>query len=431
MRFFAAGLLVLGATAQDPVSWKLDREGTGAMTPGAKVVLVATARIQDGWALYSVTQRPGGPIPTRISIPARQVVEADGDIVCDPPLRKHDPNFDMEVEYHAGAVTCRLPARIAAGAAGQHKVRVEARYQVCNDQICLPPKTADMETTVTVGRDAVVRAAQWMPPCACDSEAWKASVEGADFHRTRRLDEASAAYARALKLAPARDPSAAEREAILRFAPGVLAHPRDPFPLRDAAAVMHPKLPWIAYHFFWEDDIDFPDDNDPCDHELMWVELDEARAKVVSYYTYFHGRLLKGEPRDGIVTVVVQWGKHGTMPLDWRGIHVVADSGDVEASHIKLMNQGIPLEVYNRATWVKLSTVGRQSQESPLARGWPLKFTGDWEDFIDFSKPVDIAARLKEKNMMRVGWFSNAVINRHFLRYNFSAKTEWPPAVCR
>ncbi|MGH9674663.1 MAG: protein-disulfide reductase DsbD N-terminal domain-containing protein [Bryobacteraceae bacterium] len=428
---FAFGLLTLAAAAQDPVSWTLQREGTDPVSPGARVVLIATARIQDGWALYSVTQRPGGPIPTRISIPAGQVVAADGEIVCDPPSRKHDPNFDMEVESHAGAVTCRVPARIAAGAAGQHKVRVEARYQVCNDQICLPPKTAGMETTLTAGRTAALRASQWMPSCASDNtEAWRASVEGADFHRTRRLDEASAAYARALKLAPARDPSPAEREQILKFAPRVLAHPRDPFPMLDAAAVMHAKYPWIAYHFFWEDDIDFPDDNDPCDHELMWVEMDGTRTKVISYYTYFHGRLLKGEPKDGAALVVVQWGKHGTMPLDWRSLRLVADSGDVEASHLKL-NEGIPLEDYNRATWLKLSTIGRQSQDSPLARGWPLKFTGAWDDFVDFSKPVDIAARLVGKGFMKVGWFNNAVINRHFLRYNFSAKTEWPPALCR
>ena len=32
--------------------------------------------------------------------------------------------------------------------------------------------------------------------------------------------------------------------------------------------------------------------------------------------------------------------------------------------------------------------------------------------------------------MMMVSYFNNAVINRHFLRYNFAAKTEWPPELC-
>ncbi len=278
---------------------------------------------------------------------------------------------------------------------------------------------------------AAQRATQWMPPCACDSaEARKAAVEGADAHRTRRLDDASAAYARALKAAPSRDPSPAEMALVKRFAPRVLVHPRDPFPLMDAAAVLHPTRPWIAYHFFWEDDIDFPDDNDPCDHELMWVRLDEKRDKVEGVVTYFHGRLLEGPAANGRAEVVVQWGKHGTMPANWKSLRIIADSGDVEAKHMAKLGSGIPLEDYNRSTWKKLSTEGRQAQDSPLARGWPLKFPGTWEDFIGFTKPVDIAPLLDRKRFVKVAWFSNAVIDRQFLLYNFSAKTDWPPQMC-
>ena len=416
---------------QDPVSWRLARGGSGPVAPGSRVELTAIAQIERGWLLYSVEQKPGGPTPTKVTIPPGQVFQQDGAILSDAPSRKHDPNFDMEVEYHTGEASFRVPAKVAAGSTeGEHKARVEARYQVCNDQLCLPPKTVALELSVAVGKAGALRAEEWMPDCACEiDEARKAAMEGDNAHKTRRLDEASAAYTRALKLAPSRDPTAAERESILRFAPEVLVHPGDPFPLLDAAAVMHPKRPWIAYHFFWEDDIDFPDDNDPCDHELLWVQLDVKREKVIGYYTYFHGRILKGEPKAGRASVVVQWGKHGTMPADWRSIRIVADSGDVEARQMKL-NEGIPLENYNRATWLKLSTIGREAQGSPLASGWPLRFPGDWEDFSNFTKPVDIVPLLAQRGFVKVSWFSNAVINRQFLRYNFSAKTEWPPAMC-
>jgi hypothetical protein len=295
-----------------------------------------------------------------------------------------------------------------------------------------------MEVAVMIGKASAsvdnatpaLRAQEWMPACACQiDEAKKAAIEGDDAHKVRRLDEASAAYSRALKLAPSRDPTPAERATILRFAPEVMGHAGDPFELLDAVAVMHPKLPWIAYHFFWEDNIDFPDDNDPCDHELLWVQLDEKRERVIGYYTYFHGRTLKGAVKDGRASVVVQWGKHGTMPADWRTLRIVADSGDVEARQLRL-NEGIPLEEYNRSTWQKLSTIGREKQDSPLARGWPLKFPGDWEDFSSFTKPVDLVAQLSRSGYMKVSWFSNATINRQFLRYNFSAKTEWPVAMC-
>ena len=100
---------------------------------------------------------------------------------------------------------------------------------------------------------------------------------GVNFHLERRLDEAAREYAQALALDPPRMPGADERATILRFAPRVLTTPDEIFPLKDAAAVLHPSERLIAYHLFWEDDIDFPDDNDPCDHEVVWVQFSPDR----------------------------------------------------------------------------------------------------------------------------------------------------------
>lgn len=103
-------------------------------------------------------------------------------------------------------------------------------------------------------------------------------------------------YTRALELAPARPLTSQEQATVLRFAPLLQTTPTEPFALMDVVAILHPTKPLIAYHLFWEDDIDFPEDNDPCDHEVIWVELDEARRELVNYYTYFHGRILKASP---------------------------------------------------------------------------------------------------------------------------------------
>ncbi|MEZ5351199.1 MAG: hypothetical protein R2762_01055 [Bryobacteraceae bacterium] len=269
-----------------------------------------------------------------------------------------------------------------------------------------------------------------MPPCMCQSlEALEANREGMEAHAERRLKEASEAYGEALEKEPPRKPHAVERALMIRFAPQVLTHPRDPFPLKDAVAILHPNGHWIAYHMFWEDDIDFPDDNDPCDHEVMWVQLNEGRTRVERLFTYFHGRILEA-PFDGAgpVRVVSQWGKHGTMPLDWKGLPIAPDDSDVERD--RMPEDWLTLEKYNRATWEKLNRYGRQSQESPLARGWPFRFEGTWQDFIRFEKVVELAPVLKKGDMMMVSSLNNAVLDRHFLRYNFAAKTEWPAALC-
>jgi hypothetical protein len=244
------------------------------------------------------------------------------------------------------------------------------------------------------------------PGCACASrEATAASQTGIELHLKRRLGEASQAYDKALKLAPPREPSSDERALILRVAPRVLANPSDPFPLIDAAAVLHPAEPWIAYHFFWEDDIDFPDDNDPCDHEVVWIRLDETRSRAVEHFAYYHGRILRAPPGD----VHVQWGKHGSIPSRVSGGAVDQDQ---------------------RRTFERLSTRGRQSADSPLGKNWPWKFTGPWEKYNSFTAPAPLGELLRRKGYMIVSCLNNAAINRHFLRYNFAAKTEWPDELC-
>ena len=276
------------------------------------------------------------------------------------------------------------------------------------------------------------------PDCACDSKvALSANREGLEAHLKRRLTEASEAYDRVLAADPASEPSRQQTALLERFAPRLYVTSTEPFPLPDFAAVLHPKAAWIAYHLFWEDDIDFPDDNDPCDHEVLWVRLDGARVKVLDIYTYFHGRILHAPPiavddankHGGRAKIHVQWGKHGSMPVGWEKLEIIPDPGDIEGT--RMPHTRITLEAYHRATFEKLSTEGRRAQQSPLGRGWPLRFQGTWEDFSRFPKLIDPAPLLARKHMMRVSCWNQAVLNRHLLRYNFSAKVEWPDALCR
>ena len=194
---------------------------------------------------------------------------------------------------------------------------------------------------------------------------------GVDFHLQRRLDEAAREYAQALALDPPRAPGADERATILRFAPRVYTTPDEIFPLKDAAAVLHPSERLIAYHLFWEDDIDFPDDNDPCDHEVVWVQFSPDRRSIERFWTYFHGRILEAgedalrDARDHGMRprVNVQWGKHGSMPLAWESMAIVGDAGDLERAYYTV-GKAHPLADYNRGTWQKLRKEGRRLDRS-------------------------------------------------------------------
>jgi hypothetical protein len=282
---------------------------------------------------------------------------------------------------------------------------------------------------------AGLAAARQTPAPPLSGTAAEIHARAVELHTPRRLDEASREYARALALDPSRPASARELAIIRRFAPRLHVTETEFFPLRDFAAVLHPTERLVAYHLFWDDDIDFPEDNDPCDHEVVWVQFSSDGSSLERFWTYFHGRILSGgeaaladarahrmRPR-----VNVQWGKHGSLPVGWESMPIVADAGDIERKYLSL-GRPISLADYNRATWQKLRTEGRRLKDHPLSRrlAWPDTFGGDWRQFTTFTRVVDPLPLLERHRMVSVSRWNSAVIDQEFLAYNFRPKTEWP-----
>lgn len=226
-------------------------------------------------------------------------------------------------------------------------------------------------------------------------------------HLLRRLGEASRDYARLLELDPVRVPTDGERALALRHAPLLRIHAEDPFPLRDVVAVIEPGGCRIGYHLFWEDDIDFPEDNDPADHEIVWVELDAPHGAVRTVFTYFHGTLLKAPAVESPPGVAVEWGKHGSLP--WGAEHRPA----VEPAAW-------------RRNWEALHGRGIRLPGHPLAAGWPKRFQGTWEDYRRFDARVSTRERLERGGRIWVSPWANAVLDQHALPYNFAPKNDWP-----
>src|ERR1044072_7678916 len=253
---------------------------------------------------------------------------------------------------------------------------------------------------------------------------------GVAYHLRRCLDDASREYARTLALDPPRELTDEEGKVVRRFAPRIYVTPSEFFPLKDFAVLVHPERRVIAYHIFWEADIDFPEDNDPCDHELIWVEYAEDRHTLTRVWTYFHGQILDSgkeavdEARQHQMRprINVQWGKHGSMPVGWESLTIRRDSG-AQAT------EAISLKLNNDETFRRLSSEGRRLLTHPLGGrgGWPRKFSGDWAAFTNFSKLFEPLRMLEQNRMALVSRWNSATINQFFLRYNFRPKTEWPP----
>ena len=107
-----------------------------------------------------------------------------------------------------------------------------------------------------------------------------------------------------------------------------------------------------------------------------------------------------------------QWGKHASLLLGWE------EFTGIDASVAKHPNFE-SLE-FSRLCKERKPAVGHYTER------WPRRFTGDLEDFLDFSVVIDMEQKLAKHNMIIVSRFANAVITRHFLPYNIRPKIDWP-----
>jgi thiol:disulfide interchange protein DsbD len=148
-----AGFLTAGVSSAfaqtDPIKWSGATKAT-SVKPGATFDVQVTAQIAEGWHLYSLTQPPP-PIATRITVPSGQPFVLAGTIEGPPAHTAFDQSFGIETEFYQDSVTFVVPLKVAADAsAGKKKARIDAYYQTCNDQLCLPPKTVPVEVPIEI-----------------------------------------------------------------------------------------------------------------------------------------------------------------------------------------------------------------------------------------------------------------------------------------
>jgi len=159
---FVAGCLALcvsSAFAQaDAIKWSAATKAS-TVKPGASFEVHVTADLGDGWHLYSITQAPP-PIATRITVPAGQPFALAGTVEGPTPRVAFDQSFGIDTEFYEDNATFVVPVKAAADApGGKRKLRIDTYFQLCNDQLCLPPKTVSVEVELTIAGAPVAAAA--------------------------------------------------------------------------------------------------------------------------------------------------------------------------------------------------------------------------------------------------------------------------------
>lgn len=148
MLLITCALLSARASAQEhPIQWTLVKPPT-EVKQGAPFTARLHAVIPAGWHLYSITQPPGGPVATVISLPAGSSFLLAEKVRAPDPDVALDPNFNIPTETYIDSVT--IPVRLNAHTKGTTKLAIVIAYQTCTNRFCLPPTADVIESPINV-----------------------------------------------------------------------------------------------------------------------------------------------------------------------------------------------------------------------------------------------------------------------------------------
>lgn len=123
----------------DPVDWTAQVEKIS----DTEYDLVASARIDAGWHLYSQDVPENGPIATAFTFEKNEGYELVDKVSEEEGQTIDDPVFGMRIKFFENKAEFRQRIKVLTGELSIVKGEVE--FMVCDDQRCLPPKYVDLE----------------------------------------------------------------------------------------------------------------------------------------------------------------------------------------------------------------------------------------------------------------------------------------------
>jgi hypothetical protein len=121
---------------EDPVSWTFSAKKIDATT----YELHLTAKLEDGWHIYSQTTPQGGPAPTEIAFNKNPLLTLDG-------ATKEIGKMEQRLEVLFGVDVKQFSGKVDFVQVVKRKVNAKTnitgsiKFMTCNDEMCLPPKS--------------------------------------------------------------------------------------------------------------------------------------------------------------------------------------------------------------------------------------------------------------------------------------------------
>ena len=146
-KVFLLGLMCLTgmlsvAQQLDPAKWSY----TVKETSPTEAELVFTAKLDDGWHLYSQYTDPTGPLPIVFDFAKTDSYELVGKVQEPKPHEELDPLFDCVVKSFSGTVVFRQ--KVTRLSQEDFVVNGVFSYQLCNNGSCIAPEDRDFSFKV-------------------------------------------------------------------------------------------------------------------------------------------------------------------------------------------------------------------------------------------------------------------------------------------
>lgn len=122
----------------EPVEWLTSVEKVSE----TEYELIATAKIDKGWHLYSQNVPEGGPIPTTFTFQDNQDYELIQTVLEEEGHTINDPVFNMRIKFFENKVVFKQRLKVLNRELSLVKGEVE--FMVCDDTRCLPPTQVDL-----------------------------------------------------------------------------------------------------------------------------------------------------------------------------------------------------------------------------------------------------------------------------------------------
>ena len=126
----------LHAQVQDPVKWNY----SAVKKTDKEYIVTISATLSSDWHIYSMNTPDGGPVATVFNFKKNPLITIDGKTVeKGKSSTVHDDIFGVDVKYYSETVT--FVQEVVLKSAVKTNLSGTVKYMVCNDKMCLPPKT--------------------------------------------------------------------------------------------------------------------------------------------------------------------------------------------------------------------------------------------------------------------------------------------------